>query len=600
MSSGRPFCDVLVIGGASLDLLHFAGRSEASAGGAGLYTSLAAARSGARAAMYAPVPDPVPAPLALPRERIHWFGPVVAPEELPRFEIEHHGEGRATLRNAVWGAERELAPEGLPGDLSGVVIHIGALRDAGRQWTFLEAARVRGAALVAVGTYAVGASREPDLVRRLMAAADVAFMNENEASILFGSVAAVPVRVGQLAFVTRGSRGASVRQGDHATELPACPTEELDPTGAGDSFCGATLAALARGEHPVEAARAGIAMAAETIAGVGPLPLLEEGPLIAVPGDDRCLVDRAQVARVAAQLRTQPDIEAFPFTGELFPLPGAPEALDFFFAATLQQYGFWQDENGRWAGSLVASRGGRPLKGSDYLWAAYLSGLAREPGLCSPASQAMMTVERLAALFLADDGTQPMPQLEERASLARRYGRDMAGLAATPRSLLDAANASARPRAHLVSRLAHLAGYKEDPLRKKAALLALILEQRPERFLRPASDEPELPVIDYHLMRSCLRVGLVAIQDAELEGRLLARELLPEADERAVRQRCFEAIRELRGLSGLGMGAIDWFFFGARRRCPEATEPECARCSTDPVCAHRRTLFQPVRRTTFY
>jgi hypothetical protein len=30
------------------------------------------------------------------------------------------------------------------------------------------------------------------------------------------------------------------------------------------------------------------------------------------------------------------------------------------------------------------------------------------------------------------------------------------------------------------------------------------------------------------------------------------------------------------------------------------TEPECWHCEVDPVCAHRKELFQPVIRTTFY
>jgi hypothetical protein len=30
------------------------------------------------------------------------------------------------------------------------------------------------------------------------------------------------------------------------------------------------------------------------------------------------------------------------------------------------------------------------------------------------------------------------------------------------------------------------------------------------------------------------------------------------------------------------------------------TEPECGECPVDVVCAHRKELFQPVIRTTFY
>ena len=148
--------------------------------------------------------------------------------------------------------------------------------------------------------------------------------------------------------------------------------------------------------------------------------------------------------------------------------------------------------------------------------------------------------------------------------------------------------------------LDHIAGYKEDPLRKKSMLLALILEQRPEHFLGPALGEDEPPVIDYHLMRSCLRTRLVDVIDAELRGRLIRREELAAEDEWAVRRAAYQAIQRVQRLSGRSMGAVDWFFFNARRRCPEMTEPDCAHCAIDPVCAHRTELFQPVRRTTFY
>jgi hypothetical protein len=108
------------------------------------------------------------------------------------------------------------------------------------------------------------------------------------------------------------------------------------------------------------------------------------------------------------------------------------------------------------------------------------------------------------------------------------------------------------------------------------------------------------PVIDYHLMRSCLRTGLVQLQDAGLRAMLEARRVVAPADELAVRLACYDAIDALCKASGRSVGAVDWFFFGARRRCPETSEPECSACPVDPVCAHDKSLFQPVLRTTFY
>ncbi len=96
---------LVVIGGASLDVLHFRGRTERSAGGAGLYTALAARRAGARVTMVGPRPHPMPEELATAAERLDWRGSEVTPERLPSFEIAHLGDGNNELRKAFWRAE---------------------------------------------------------------------------------------------------------------------------------------------------------------------------------------------------------------------------------------------------------------------------------------------------------------------------------------------------------------------------------------------------------------------------------------------------------------------------------------------------------------
>ena len=67
-----------------------------------------------------------------------------------------------------------------------------------------------------------------------------------------------------------------------------------------------------------------------------------------------------------------------------------------------------------------------------------------------------------------------------------------------------------------------------------------------------------------------------------------------------VREATFQAIKNLVKRSGLSVAVIDYFFFTNRTRCPEMTEPDCPSCALDSVCAHRKELFQPVLRTTFY
>ena len=51
---------LLIIGGASSDVLHIPGQKISAAGGAGMYTAMAAARNGVRVSMFGPRPDPIP------------------------------------------------------------------------------------------------------------------------------------------------------------------------------------------------------------------------------------------------------------------------------------------------------------------------------------------------------------------------------------------------------------------------------------------------------------------------------------------------------------------------------------------------------------
>lgn len=193
-----------------------------------------------------------------------------------------------------------------------------------------------------------------------------------------------------------------------------------------------------------------------------------------------------------------------------------------------------------------------------------------------------------------------MPALDLHLDMARQYGRDMLALQLTPQAVVQKALESKHTFPAFLLLLDHIGGYKEDPLRKKSALLAMILNQRPEAFLPLPDDEKISPVIDYHLMRSCLRVGLIDVLDDKLADRLSNRQILSAAEEWAVRHASYHAIEQVAEHSGANMSAVDWFFFNSRRTCPEMSEPECQNCQLDALCAHRKELFQPVLRTTFY
>jgi 2-dehydro-3-deoxygluconokinase len=76
-------------------------------------------------------------------------------------------------------------------------------------------------------------------------------------------------------FLKLGKDGAIVSDGRSRTRIPGHRVKALDGTGAGDCFCGATLARLAKGDSLVEAARYGNAAAALKTTGYGavaPIP----------------------------------------------------------------------------------------------------------------------------------------------------------------------------------------------------------------------------------------------------------------------------------------------------------------------------------------
>jgi len=137
-------------------------------------------------------------------------------------------------------------------------------------------------------------------------------------------------------------------------------------------------------------------------------------------------------------------------------------------------------------------------------------------------------------------------------------------------------------------------------MRKKSALLAMILNNRPEKYFVFGDSESLPPIIDYHCMRSCLRMGLIDVVDDELRSRLVRRSVLGSRDEWSVRAAAYSAVEQLARLSGRSMATVDKYFFFSRERCPEMTPPKCGRCNADPVCAHRKEMFQPVIRTDFY
>lgn len=138
---------------------------------------------------------------------------------------------------------------------------------AGADWLCLTVgpARSTEAALAAIGGGKVAwvvkddpraLSRE--LAARLAARADLICYSQAEKDFVAAALGADVQRAGQVRIETRGGDGATFMDAERTVFVPAEPLAVTDPTGAGDTFAGGALAALAGGEtDPAAILRAG-------------------------------------------------------------------------------------------------------------------------------------------------------------------------------------------------------------------------------------------------------------------------------------------------------------------------------------------------------
>ena len=118
-------------------------------------------------------------------------------------------------------------------------------------------------------------------LRGLLGSCDVFLPSEIEALRLAGT-ADLEVAARELSalgpetvVIKRAEQGCLVLHRGRLTEVPTCAVEPVDPTGAGDAFCGAFAAVHLRSGDPVEAARVASVTARLAISGYGVEALLE-------------------------------------------------------------------------------------------------------------------------------------------------------------------------------------------------------------------------------------------------------------------------------------------------------------------------------------
>lgn len=112
------------------------------------------------------------------------------------------------------------------------------------------------------------------VVRRLIGMAEYVLPSDADAALLWPGVGfadwagTLPARVVAL---KRGDKGAVARAGGAVVDLPAVPVEVVDPTGAGDCFCGTFVTLLAGGMDLSGALRRAVAAGALAVTALGPM-----------------------------------------------------------------------------------------------------------------------------------------------------------------------------------------------------------------------------------------------------------------------------------------------------------------------------------------
>jgi len=127
---------------------------------------------------------------------------------------------------------------------------------------YARAARSQGVKVV------LNAAPARPLPAELLQILDVLVVNQGELEALAGGPGSLEDCLSRInvpcVVVTLGERGSCARIGDTMISQPAFKVTCVDSTGAGDTFCGALVAALARGEELTQALRQASAAGALT------------------------------------------------------------------------------------------------------------------------------------------------------------------------------------------------------------------------------------------------------------------------------------------------------------------------------------------------
>jgi ribokinase len=289
--------DVVVAGYASIDrvwhadrapapgltaILHGAVHPAPSWGGCGPNVALALARLGVRAGIVSWLGDDADGRAYL--EVLETAGvevtcvEVASGEASPHTILVYDPNGSATCLYHPSGSREQVLGPGARAVASSAPLLALTVGPSRLTYDLLEA---RGAATRLAWSVKADADAYPPTLRdRLLQEADIVCMNRDELEFVAGAdlggrsretttaaLLALPIRGSAVAVVTLGADGCLLRSGGEVHAIHADRVEVVDPTGAGDSFFAALVAALLSDSSAPDAARAATAHAASYLRG---------------------------------------------------------------------------------------------------------------------------------------------------------------------------------------------------------------------------------------------------------------------------------------------------------------------------------------------